>query len=78
MQIYQFFHISASGVRGPPVKARCENDDEAREVAQRMVRLPSESAEFWNGNRKLGTVSAAGKNEMARLVIPWDTGVLKG
>ena len=70
MQSYRIYRVTL-GVRSSSTDAMCGSDTEARDLAQRMLSTPDETADVWQAGRPVATVSKISVDELAVLVDQW-------
>lgn len=65
MPDYRIYTIDQNGATGRGSDARCRNDEEACELARRMLAGSAAGAEVWAGDRRVGRVSPASAADIA-------------
>ncbi len=70
MAAYRIYPLNQDGSLTPGLDSRCDTDDEARDLAQRML-TARQTAEVWCGQRLVGSVTPATAEQIMSLGQVW-------
>ena len=70
MALYRIYPLNPDNSVAKGLKAKCETDQDACELAQRVV-LSGQQAEVWCGERLVARVSGATAKDISRHYASW-------